>query len=409
MSEALSENGSVKILPADSVRGSPLEVFLVFLKLGLTAFGGPIAHLGFFQREIIDRRKWITESAYGDLIALCQFLPGPASSQVAISLGYLRAGIRGAFAASIGFILPSAILMIAIAYGFQTINAQSGFLHGLKLAAVAVVAQAVWSMAGKFCPDRVRLTLAIVAACVVLGYSISWVQVVVIAAGALFGRIFLQEKTGSDKTAFAKQGLHGGWFARSNIALFLILLILLPVLSAWLPYHWLRLADAFYRSGALVFGGGHVVLPLLQSETVARGWLSQTAFMAGYGAAQAMPGPLFTFAAYLGTVIGTSWFAGLWCLLWIFLPSFLLIFGALPYWTNLRQNSGAQAALRGANAVVVGILLGALYNPVWTVAVDSPRALAIALAAFGLLQIWHWPPWLLVVLCGAAGIVFLRL
>src|SRR5580693_3949368 len=202
MSEALSENG--EILTADSVRGSPLEVFWVFLKLGLTAFGGPIAHLGFFQREIIDRRKWITESAYGDLVALCQFLPGPASSQVAISLGYLRAGIRGAFAASTGFILPSAILMIAIAYGFQTINAQSGFLHGLKLAAVAVVAQAVWSMAGKFCPDRVRLSLAIAAACVVLGFSIAWVQIVVIAAGGLFGRIFLQEKTEPDKKMFAK-------------------------------------------------------------------------------------------------------------------------------------------------------------------------------------------------------------
>src|SRR3974390_2445164 len=285
MSEPLSENG--EILPADFARGSPLEVFWVFLKLGLTAFGGPIAHLGFFQREIIDRRKWITESAYGDLVALCQFLPGPASSQVAISLGYLRAGIRGAFAASIGFVSPSAILMIAIGYGFQTINAQSGFLHGLKLAAVAVVAQAVWSMAGKFCPDRMRLTLAIVAACVVLGFSIAWVQVVVIAAGALFGRVFLQEKRGPDKITFAEKGLHAGWFARTNIALFLILLMLLPVLSTWLPNHWLRLADAFYRSGALVFGGGHVVLPLLQSETVARGWLSQTGFMAGYGAAQA--------------------------------------------------------------------------------------------------------------------------
>src|SRR5690348_1099970 len=296
MSEALSENGSAKSLPADSVRGSPLEVFLVFLKLGLTAFGGPIAHLGFFQREIIDRRKWITDSAYGDLVALCQFLPGPASSQVAISLGYLRAGIRGAFAASIGFVSPSAILMIAIRYGFQTINPQSGFLHGLKLAAVPVVAQAVWGMGGKFCPDRVRLTLAIVAACVVLGFSTAWVQVAVIAAGALFGRIFFRERSESDKTMFAKNDLRGGWFARSNIVLFLILLILLPTLSAWLPNHWLRLADAFYRSGALVFGGGHVVLPLLQSETVARGWLSQTAFMAGYGAAQAMPGPLFSFA-----------------------------------------------------------------------------------------------------------------
>ena len=392
----------------DSMRGTPLEVFLVFLKLGLTAFGGPIAHLAYFQRELIARRQWITESAYGDLVALCQFLPGPASSQVAFALGYLRAGIGGAFAAAVAFSSPSAILMIVIAYGFQAVGAQAGFLHGLRLAAVAVVAQAVWTMARRLCPDRERVTLAIVAACFVIGSSMPWLQLVVIASGALLGWVLFRAKTDLGETLLEEKGLRGGWFAWANIALFFILLAGLPLLSSGFTTHWLRLADAFYRSGALVFGGGHVILPLLQSETVYRGWLDQNAFMAGYGAAQALPGPLFTFSAYLGTVIGHSWLAGLWCLLWIFLPSFLLILGALPFWSKLRQNAHAQAALRGANAAVVGILLAALYNPVWIVAVDSSASLVIALAAFDLLQFWKWPPWLIVVLSGTAGFLFLR-
>jgi chromate transporter len=392
---------------ANPVHGKRLEVFQIFLQIGVTAFGGPVAHLSYFEREIIERRKWLSQNAYGDLVALCQFLPGPASSQVAFALGYLRAGIGGAFAATAGFTLPSAILMIAIAYGFQAINTQSGFLHGLKLAAVAVVAQAVWTMGVKLCPDRQRVTLAIVAACVVLGSSIAWLQVVVLAAGALFGWVFLQEKAGPGETVPAERDLHRGWFAWANIALYFVLLAGLPLLCALFHERWLQLADAFYRSGALVFGGGHVVLPLLQSQTVSRGWLNQSSFLAGYGATQAMPGPLFTFSAYLGTVIGHTWFAGLWCLVWIFLPSFLLLLGALPYWSSLRQNAGAQAALRGANATVVGILLAALYNPVWTVAVDSSVALLIVLAAFGLLQFWKWSPWLLVLLSGIAGFVFL--
>ena len=402
-----NENVAVEPRQTDSVHGKPLEVFKVFLKLGLTAFGGPIAHLGYFEREIIERRKWLTHKAYGDLVALCQFLPGPASSQVAFALGYLQAGIGGAFAATAGFTVPSAVLMIAIAYGFKAISTQLGFLHGLKLAAVAVVAQAVWTMALKLCPDRERVTVAIVAACLVLGSSIAWLQVVVIAAGAIFGWIFLREKTRADETVPAGKGLRGGWFAWSNIALYFLLLAGLPLLSAIFHEHLLQLADAFYHSGALVFGGGHVVLPLLQSQTVSRGWLDQNTFMAGYGAAQAMPGPLFTFSAYLGTVIGQSGFAGLWCLIWIFLPSFLLLLGALPFWSSLRQNASAQAALRGANAAVVGILLAALYNPVWTTAVDSSVALIIVLAAFGLLQFWKWPPWLLVLLTGFAGFLFL--
>jgi chromate transporter len=390
------------------MHGKPSEVFQTFLKIGLTAFGGPIAHLGYFEREIIERRKWLTQNVYGDLVALCQFLPGPASSQVAFALGYSRAGIGGAFAAIAGFTAPSAVLMIAIAYGFQAISTQSGFLHGLKLAAVAVVAQAVWTMAVKLCPDRERLTLALVVACIVLGSSIAWLQVVVLAAGALFGWIFLRENAGLGEIMPEQSGLRGGWFAWANIALYFLLLAVLPLLSALFQEHWLQLADAFYRSGALVFGGGHVVLPLLQSQTVSRGWLDQNTFMAGYGAAQAVPGPLFTFSAYLGTVIGHNWFAGVWCLVWIFLPSFLLLLGVLPFWSSLRQNAGAQAALRGANAAVVGILLAALYNPVWTVAVDSSVALIIALAAFGLLQFWKWSPWLLVLLSGGAGLVFLR-
>jgi chromate transporter len=373
----------------------------------LTAFGGPVAHLGYFQGEIIERRKWISQTAYGDLVALCQFLPGPASSQVAFALGYLRAGIIGAFAATAGFTSPSAVLMITFAYGYQTISAQPGFLHGLRLASVAVVARAVWTMGVRLCPDRERVTLAIAAACVVLGSSFPWLQVVVIATGALFGWKFFREEAGSTKTVRRERRLQGGTPAWSSIALFFLLLIGLPLLSAKSHQHWLQWADAFYRSGALVFGGGHVVLPLLQSETVARGWLDQNAFIAGYGAVQAMPGPLFTFSAYLGTLIGRSWLAGLWCLIWIFVPSFLLILGVLPFWIDLRQNAGAQAALRGANAAVVGILLAALYNPIWTAAVDSPVSLAIALAAFGLLQFWEWPPWLLVLLSGLAGLLFL--
>jgi chromate transporter len=242
----------------------------------------------------------------------------------------------------------------------------------------------------------------------VLGSSIAWLQLVVLAAGALFGWIFLRGNAGSGEIMPAQMGPHSGWFAWSNIALYFLLLAGLPLLSAIFQEHWLQLADAFYRSGALVFGGGHVVLPLLQSQTVSRGWLDQNTFMAGYGAAQAMPGPLFTFSAYLGTVIGHNWLAGVWCLVWIFLPSFLLLLGVLPFWSSLRQNAGAQAALRGANAAMVGILLAALYNPVWTVAVDSARALIIALAGFGLLQFWKWPPWLLVLLSGVAGSVFLQ-
>jgi chromate transporter len=387
--------------------GNGMEVFLVFLKLGFTSFGGPIAHLGFFQREFVQRRAWIGDSAFGDLVAFCQFLPGPASSQVAISVGYMRAGIEGALAAWTGFTMPSAVLMIIAGYGFQAIRAESGFLHGLKIAAAAVVAQALWSMGRKFCPDLTRLALAAIAAGLLIGFPAGWLQIPVLAAGALSGRIFLRR----DEEPLARSdsdGISTGTgIARVSLSLFFALLLVMPALSSFSRNHWIELADAFYRCGALVFGGGHVVLPLLESATVGKGWLTQNGFMAGYGAAQAVPGPLFSFAAYLGTVIGPTWVAGIWCLLWIYLPSVLLILGALPFWSLLRRNAEAQAALRGTNAVVVGILLAAFYNPVLSAAINSATAVIITFAAFALLQFWRWPPWLLVILCGLAGSVFL--
>jgi chromate transporter len=304
--------------------------------------------------------------------------------------------------------MPSAILMIAAGYGFQAIRAESGFLHGLKIAAAAVVAQALWSMGRKFCSDWTRLLLGAIAAGLILVLPPGWLQIPVLAAGALFGWIFLRADQEPPERPDSDGASGGTWIARSALSLFFVLLLVVPALSRLSRNHWLELADAFYRSGALVFGGGHVVLPLLESATVEKGWLTQNAFMAGYGAAQAVPGPLFSFAAYLGTVIGPTWVAGIWCLLWIYLPSFLLILGALPFWDLLRRNTGVQAALRGANAVVVGILLAAFYNPVLSVAVNSPAALVITLVAFAMLQFGKCPPWLLVILCGLAGAVILR-
>ena len=389
------------------------ETFTVFLKLGLTSFGGPVAHLGFFREECVARRKWVTDATYADLVALCQFLPGPASSQVGFALGYMRAGLWGAFAAWAAFTLPSALIMIACAYGLKFIRTDSAWLHGLKIAAVAVVAQAVWSMAVRLCPDRTRVTMALIAACIVLGFRSAWVQIVVIGAGMAVGwlcfhrRSYESDGPGSDNL----RHIHRGTFAIVSICIFFGLLAGLPLLAASIRNEWLALANSFYRSGALVFGGGHVVLPLLDAATVGRGLLTKDEFLAGYGAAQALPGPLFTFAAYLGAVImpdGPGWAAGLWCLTAVLLPSLLLVLGTLPYWQQLRQNPSAQAALSGANAAVVGILLAAFYHPVWTAAIDSLQAMILAFAAFCALQFWRVPPWLLVMLCAAGGATLLR-
>ena len=382
------------------------EVLAVFLKLGLTSFGGPVAHLGYFHTEVVERRRWLDERAYVDLVALCQFLPGPASSQVGIGTGLLRAGVPGAFAAWIGFTLPSALAMVLFAYGLGTLQGAlgTGWLHGLKIAAVAVVAQAVWGMARALCPDRPRATLAVAAAVVVLLVPSVWGQIGAIAAGALVGLVALHEA--ASPTGSTLHVPIGRGFALVCLALFVALLAGLPLLAAALPSQPLALVDSFYRSGALVFGGGHVVLPLLQAEVVPRGWVTNDAFLAGYGAAQAVPGPLFTFAAYLGAVMGPSpngWVGGALCLVAVFLPSFLLVFGALPFWAALRSAPRAQAALRGINAAVVGLLLAALYRPVWTSAIMTPVDFALAIVAFLALAIWKLPPWLVVVLAAVAG------
>ncbi|MFP6745275.1 MAG: chromate efflux transporter [Alphaproteobacteria bacterium] len=387
-------------------RSSPVEVFLIFLRLGLTSFGGPVAHLGYFRDEFVGRLKWLEERAYADLVALCQFLPGPASSQVGIGVGLSRAGLPGALAAWLGFTMPSALALVAFGYGvvaFQDV-VNSGIFHGLKVVAVAVVAQAVWSMARNMCPDAKRATMAVIAAAAVLASPTPLVQIGVIVAGGLVGLMILKAETGTDHVPL---GINvSRHVAVVSLLIFFVGLIGLPILATAYPSHTLALVEAFYSSGSLVFGGGHVVLPLLQSEVVPPGWVSNDAFLAGYGAAQAVPGPLFTFAAYLGTVLtpGPNGLAGaMIALVAIFVPSFLLVVGALPFWDALRKIKAMQTALLGINAAVVGLLLAALYNPVWTSAILVPADFALAIGAFTLLVFWKVPPWLVVILTALGG------
>jgi chromate transporter len=386
----------------ERVVGTAAEVLRAFLRLGLTSFGGPVAHLGYYRAEFVERRKWLDEHSYADIVALCQFLPGPASTQVSMSLGILRAGLPGAFAAWLGFTMPSAIAMILFGYGVTRFGDLSGaaWLHGLKIVAVAVVAQAVWGMARSLCPDKERATIAVGAAILVLVLPSATGQVGAIAAGGLIGCGLLPNSAPARPSAPLAVHLPRNWSIVA-IILFFGLLIGLPLVAAALPVQWVKLFDSFYRSGALVFGGGHVVLPLLQAEVVPPGWVTNDAFLAGYGAAQAVPGPLFTFSAYLGTVMGPApngWVGGLLCLVAIFLPSFLLLVGALPFWDALRRRPAVQSALRGVNAAVVGLLLAALYNPVWTSAIHAPADFAIGIIAFLLLALWSVPPWVVVVL-----------
>ena len=386
--------------------GSWREVLGAFLRLGLTSFGGPVAHLGYFREEFVHRRRWLDDKSYADLVALCQFLPGPASSQVGLAVGLLRGGYAGALAAWIGFTLPSAVAMVLFGYGIGALGnaAGSGWLHGLKVAAVAVVAQAVLGMARTLAPDRARATLAVVAAIIALGAPSSWGQIGAIALGGIVGAVLLR---GGEEIAPAALPLHvSRALGALLLAVFFALLIGLPLLAAAIPSQALKEFDAFYRAGSLVFGGGHVVLPLLQASVVPPGWVDNDAFLAGYGAAQAVPGPLFTFAAYLGTVMGpppNGWIGAAICLIAIFLPSLLLVIGALPFWEQLRRRPVAQASLRGVNAAVVGLLLAALYQPVWTVGITDAADFALAVAAFLLLFMWQTPPWLMVILSAAAG------
>jgi len=387
-------------------RGSTAEVFAVFLRLGLTSFGGPIAHLGYFHEEFVVRRRWLDEKTYVDLVALSQFLPGPASSKVGIAIGLSRAGYPGALAAWSGFTLPSAIALVLFGYGVASVGdaLHSGWLHGLMIAAVAVVAQAVLSMMRTLAPDRARATLAVAATVMALMLPPSWGQFAAIVFGGLIGLLLLRSPVPGDHPSLPHPVSRTA--ASAMVVLFFALLIGLPLLAAAVPNHALQLFDAFYRAGSLVFGGGHVVLPLLQASVVPPGWVGNDTFLAGYGAAQAVPGPLFTFSAYLGTVMHpppNGWVGAILCLVAMFLPAFLLVIGPLPFWDELRRRSWAQAMLRGVNAAVVGLLLAALYRPVWTSAITNAGDFALGATAFLLLFMWKTPPWLVVVFCAIGG------
>ena len=388
--------------------GSPVEVLLIFLKLGLSCFGGPIAHIGYFRNEFVVRRRWLGEQAYADLVALCQFLPGPASSQVGFSIGLMRAGYLGAAAAWTGFTLPSAILLVLFAYGAEFLHGTigAGLLHGLKLVAVAIVAQAVWGMARTLCPDRERASIAAIAALIILLTGSSIAQIGAIVFGAIAGLWLCRNGQPSEAGHIAVPVSRRA--AIAALVVFFALLVVLPVVRNLGTIPGVALFEAFYRSGALVFGGGHVVLPLLREAFVTPGWVSDDAFLAGYGAAQAVPGPLFTFAAYLGTVAnqpphGVA--GGVLGLIGIFLPGILVLLGTLPFWDALRRKAGAQAMMRGVNAAVVGLLGAALYNPVWISSVQAPGDFAVALVVFVLLMVWRAPPLVVVVVSAIGGVL----
>lgn len=385
-----------------------LEIFLVFLRLGLTSFGGPVAHLSYFHDEFVSRKKWISEHAYADLVALCQFLPGPASSQVGIAVGLSRGGIPGAILAWIGFTVPSAVILVLFGLGVSklAVNMDAGWVHSLKVVVVAVVAQAIWVMGSKLCPDKKRMLIAGIACILASLFPMAWMQIGVIVFGGIAG-IFLLRKTTElphlpPEMSLSKK--QGAFF----LFAFVVLLLVLPPLSRFSESPGLKMFESFYRAGSLVFGGGHVVLPLLQAEVVPTGLISNDMFIAGYGIAQAIPGPLFTFAAYLGAVSteapnGLSGAAL--CLIAIFLPAFLLIVGALPFWERLRRSENMRYAMLGINAVVVGLLIASFIHPIWTSGVTSVKDFLLALGGFILLTVWGFPSWAVVILGAIIGAV----
>lgn len=391
------------------MRGSVREVFLTFLKLGVTSFGGPIAHLGYFRDELVTRRRWVADEEYADLVALCQFLPGPASSQVGFALGLLRAGAGGALAAWAAFTLPSAVLLVAFAFGASLFDnpIADGVLSGLKIVAVAIVAQAVMGMAKTLTPDARRASIAAGAALLALLVGGSLGQVSAIVLGALAGILLCREAIGP-MVAKAPRFPVSRRAGITALSLFAALLVALPIAAALLHSTAVDVADAFYRAGALVFGGGHVVLPLLQAEVVPAGWITPDQFLAGYGAAQAVPGPLFTFAAYLGAFAepgALGLLTAAIALVGIFLPGMLLLVGVLPFWARFRGMPRAQAIMRGANAAVVGILAAALYDPVFVTAIVGPAEFGLALVCFVLLIAWRVSPWIVVIVAAAGGVV----
>ena len=394
-----------EVTEAEPVQGNPGEVFAAFLKLGLTSFGGPIAHLGYFRDELVTRRNWLSDHAYADLVALCQFLPGPASSQVGFALGFMRAGWLGALAAFTAFTLPSALILVVFAMTAATVSGPigTGALEGLKIVAVAIVAQAVWGMAKNLCPDRERAAIAVAAVAMLAFLPGAFGMVGAIVVGAIAG-LGLGRGTEMQVSGHVTMPVRR-WQAGISIAIFAALLVLLPLVAG--GSQTLEVFDGFYRSGALVFGGGHVVLPLLQAETVAPGWVSPDTFLAGYGAAQAIPGPLFTFSAYLGAVLELepNGMAGaVIALLAVFLPGFLILIGVLPFWDRFRTMAAAQSLMQGANAAVVGILGAALYSPVFTSAIGDMRDFALALLCFALLVAWKMSPWVVVIVAALGGV-----
>lgn len=380
-----------------------LEILFTSTKLGLTSFGGPVAHLGYFHNEYIEKRKWMNEKDYADLVALSQFLPGPASSQVGIGIGIIRGGLLGGITAWIGFTLPSVIALIIFALLMQGINIDSAsWIHGLKIVAVAIVAHAILTMGKKLTPDRSRLTIAIIVSSLVLLLQNPYSQVILIILAGIAGFLLFK-----DIKVIEGSPIHvpiSKSIAIGSLILFFALLLILPLLSTTTSSNWIALFDSFYRSGSLVFGGGHVVLPLLEGELVGNGWISEEAFLAGYGATQAVPGPLFTFAAYLGTVIGGIK-GGIIATIAIFLPAFLLIIGSLPFWDLLRKNVKIQGAIQGINAAVVGILFAAFYDPIWTTTILSTKDFILATVLFGLLVYWKVPSWMIVIIGALGGIL----
>lgn len=394
------------VIVKSPLRISAWQVFVVFLKLGLTSFGGPIAHLGYFRDEFVSKRNWLSDESYADLVALCQFLPGPASSQVGIAIGLSQAGYKGALGAWLGFTLPSAVALTLFALGLTNYKEfiDDGMLHGLKIVAVAIVAQAIWGMAKSLCPDIKRLTIMAIAACFVLLIPSTFGQIVAIILGGIVGLVLfkpvvINSYSSLDMLISPRAGFL--W-----LLLFAFLFILLPIMASIFPSSTLGMIDLFYRTGSLVFGGGHVVLPLLQTEIVAAGMIDNNVLLSGYGATQAVPGPLFTLAAFLGASMDeapNSWTGATIALVAIFLPSFLLIMGVLPFWEKLRHHLLTRAALMGINATVVGILIAAFYQPIWTSAIFEAKDFALALVAFVVLNFWNTPPWIVVIICGFMG------
>ncbi|MEZ2716460.1 chromate efflux transporter [Niallia circulans] len=378
-----------------------LEIFLISTKLGLTSFGGPVAHLGYFYDEYVRRRKWLDEKSYADLVALCQFLPGPASSQVGIGIGILRGGLLGGIISFLGFTFPSVIALIIFARMIDVLDiGNADWIHGLKIVATAIVAHAILGMAKNLTPDLKRKTIALFALILTLLWQSVFSQVGVIILSAIIGYFLYKQQVRQQNQVdisfpISKQ------VASVSLVLFFSLLFLLPIIREVFSYQWIAMFDSFYRSGSLVFGGGHVVLPLLEREFVPGGWLSEASFLAGYGATQAVPGPLFTFAAYIGTVLN-GWGGGLLATFAIFLPAFLLIVGTLPFWNFVRKNPKIQGVLMGVNAAVVGILVSSFYQPIWTSSISDASDFAFAAILFSMLVYWKLSPWI-VVITGALG------